>query len=121
MVGLGNGVKPDPKPTEHGTLALIVKGVPVIALVTQQALYDKTVSNIKEVKAREAMVLAVASRGLEEVAKVADEVLYIPRAHQMLTPILTVVPLQLLAYYMAVFSSCDVDQLRNLAKSVTVE
>ncbi|WP_027363951.1 glutamine--fructose-6-phosphate transaminase (isomerizing) [Desulfotruncus alcoholivorax] len=106
---------------KHGTLALIVKDVPVVALVTQQALYDKTVSNIKEVKAREATVLAVATRGLEEVSKVADEVLYIPRTHQMLTPILAVVPLQLLAYYMAVSRGCDVDQPRNLAKSVTVE
>ncbi|MBF7083413.1 glutamine--fructose-6-phosphate transaminase (isomerizing) [Desulfallas sp. Bu1-1] len=106
---------------KHGTLALIVKGVPVIALATQHTLFEKTVSNIKEVKAREAMVLAVAMRGLEEVAKVADEVLYIPRTHQALAPVLTVVPLQLLAYHMAVARGCDVDQPRNLAKSVTVE
>jgi len=106
---------------KHGTLALIIEGVPVIALATQQALFEKTVSNIKEVKARDAMVLAVAMRGLEEVAKVADHVMYIPRTHQALTPVLAVVPLQLLAYYMAVARGCDVDQPRNLAKSVTVE
>jgi len=106
---------------KHGTLALIVKDVPVIALATQQTLFEKTVSNIKEVKAREAMVLAVAMRGLEEVAKVADEVMYIPRTHPTLAPVLAVVPLQLLAYHMAVARGCDVDQPRNLAKSVTVE
>lgn len=106
---------------KHGTLALIVEGVPVIALATQQALFEKTVSNIKEVKARDAMVLAVAMHGLEKVAKVADEVMYIPRTHQTLTPVLAVIPLQLLAYHMAVARGCDVDQPRNLAKSVTVE
>jgi glucosamine--fructose-6-phosphate aminotransferase (isomerizing) len=106
---------------KHGTLALIIEGVPVIALATQQVLFEKTVSNIKEVKARDAMVLAVAMRGLEEVAKVADHVMYIPRTHQALAPVLAVVPLQLLAYHMAVSRGCDVDQPRNLAKSVTVE
>ncbi|MCQ2560293.1 MAG: isomerizing glutamine--fructose-6-phosphate transaminase, partial [Clostridia bacterium] len=106
---------------KHGTLALIVEDVLVIALVTQQALYDKTLSNIKEVKAREASVLALAQEGHQEVEKVVDEVIYIPAANSLLTPILAVIPLQLLAYYMAVAKGSDVDQPRNLAKSVTVE
>ncbi|AGL00169.1 glutamine--fructose-6-phosphate transaminase (isomerizing) [Desulfoscipio gibsoniae] len=106
---------------KHGTLALIVKDVPVIALATQSVLFEKMLSNIKEVKARDATVLAVAMRGLEEVAKEADQVMYIPRTHQVLTPVLAVIPMQLLAYHMAVVRDCDVDQPRNLAKSVTVE
>jgi len=106
---------------KHGTLALIVEGVPVVALTTQETLFEKTVSNIKEVKAREATVLALAPHTLDEVEKVADEVIYIPQTHPALTPVLAVVPLQLLAYHMAVARGCDVDQPRNLAKSVTVE
>ncbi|MFZ5596818.1 MAG: glutamine--fructose-6-phosphate transaminase (isomerizing) [Bacillota bacterium] len=106
---------------KHGTLALIVEGVPVIALATQQALFEKMVSNIKEVKARDATVLAIAMSGIEEIEKVVDHVLHIPSTHPLLAPVLTVVPLQLLAYRMAVARGCDVDQPRNLAKSVTVE
>jgi len=106
---------------KHGTLALIVEDVLVIALNTQEKLFEKMLSNIKEVKARDATVLAVAMRGLEEVAKEADQVIYIPRTHQVLAPVLAVIPLQLLAYHMAVARNCDVDQPRNLAKSVTVE
>jgi len=106
---------------KHGTLALIVEDVLVIALNTQEKLFEKMLSNIKEVKARDAAVLAVAMRGLEEVAKEADQVIYIPRTHQVLAPVLAVIPLQLLAYHMAVARNCDVDQPRNLAKSVTVE
>jgi len=106
---------------KHGTLALIVEDVLVIALNTQETLFEKMLSNIKEVKARDASVLAVAMRGLEEVAKEADHVMYIPRTHQVLAPVLAVIPLQLLAYHMAVARDCDVDQPRNLAKSVTVE
>ncbi|MCL5780731.1 MAG: glutamine--fructose-6-phosphate transaminase (isomerizing) [Firmicutes bacterium] len=106
---------------KHGTLALIVENIPVIALATQQSLFEKMVSNIKEVKARDASVIALAMEGHTEVEKVADQVLYIPKTHQVLAPILTVIPLQLLAYYMAVYRGCDVDKPRNLAKSVTVE
>jgi glucosamine--fructose-6-phosphate aminotransferase (isomerizing) len=105
---------------KHGTLALIVKGVPVVALATQAPL-EKMLSNIKEVKARDAMVLAVAMQGMDEAAKEADQVIYIPTTHQIFAPILAVIPLQLLAYRMAVARDCDVDQPRNLAKSVTVE
>ncbi|GAB6178838.1 glutamine--fructose-6-phosphate transaminase (isomerizing) [Desulfotomaculum defluvii] len=106
---------------KHGTLALIVENIPVIALATQQSLFEKMVSNIKEVKARDASVIALAMEGHTEVEKVADQVLYIPKTHPILAPIITVIPLQLLAYYMAVYRGCDVDKPRNLAKSVTVE
>ncbi|MCL6632072.1 MAG: glutamine--fructose-6-phosphate transaminase (isomerizing) [Alicyclobacillus herbarius] len=106
---------------KHGTLALITEGVPVIAMATQQALYEKTLSNIKEVKARDAFVLGVTWAGNEDLAKSVDEVLYLPRLHPLLAPIVAVIPLQLLAYYAAVARGNDVDKPRNLAKSVTVE
>lgn len=106
---------------KHGTLALIVEGVPVIVLATQEDVYDKTVSNLQEVKAREAMVIAIALEGDDSIAKYADHVIYIPRADKELVPILAVLPLQLLAYYAALTRGCDVDKPRNLAKSVTVE
>lgn len=107
---------------KHGTLALVEEGVPVIALVTQEALYEKTLSNIKEVKARGAHVLAVANSGSEhEIAKSVDETFIIPRTLPLLTPALAVVPLQLLSYYASLALGHDVDKPRNLAKSVTVE
>ncbi|WP_214627463.1 glutamine--fructose-6-phosphate transaminase (isomerizing) [Paenibacillus agaridevorans] len=107
---------------KHGTLALIEDGVPVIALVTQESLYEKTLSNIKEVKARGAHVLAVANSGFEdEVAKSVDEVFSIPKTLPILSPALAVVPLQLLSYYASLALGHDVDKPRNLAKSVTVE
>ena len=106
---------------KHGTLALIVEGVPVFALVTQPDLYEKTISNIKEVKARDATVIALANAGDHKTAKSVDYVLHIPVTHPALTPILSVVPLQLFAYYAAKARGCDVDKPRNLAKSVTVE
>ena len=106
---------------KHGTLALIVEGVPVIVLATQEDVYDKTVSNLQEVKAREAMVIAIALEGDDSIAKYADHVIYIPRAGKELAPLLAVLPLQLLAYYAALTRGCDVDKPRNLAKSVTVE
>ncbi|MCL0100325.1 glutamine--fructose-6-phosphate transaminase (isomerizing) [Peptococcaceae bacterium] len=106
---------------KHGTLALIEEGVPVVALVAQRDLAQKMYSNIKEVKARGAKVLAVALEGDEIVEKEADEVIYIPDTHSVLSSILTVIPLQLLAYYVSVLKGCDVDKPRNLAKSVTVE
>lgn len=106
---------------KHGTLALIEEGIPVIALATQEALFEKMVSNIKEVKARGALVIGVAMEGNKAIEKVSDHTLYIPETHQLLAPVLTVIPLQLLAYYMSVARGCDVDKPRNLAKSVTVE
>jgi glucosamine--fructose-6-phosphate aminotransferase (isomerizing) len=83
--------------------------------------YEKTISNLKEVKARSGTVIAVATEGDEEIKESADHVVYVPQAPELLAPILEVVPLQLLAYHIAVRRGCDVDQPRNLAKSVTVE
>ncbi|MCE0453038.1 glutamine--fructose-6-phosphate transaminase (isomerizing) [Brevibacillus sp. AF8] len=106
---------------KHGTLALIEDNVPVVALATQPDIYEKTVSNIVEVKARGAHVLGFATEGNHDLAKSVDEVIYMPATLPMLTPILTVIPLQLLAYYASVARGLDVDKPRNLAKSVTVE
>ena len=106
---------------KHGTLALIVEGVPVIVLATQEDVYDKTISNLQEVKARDAVVIAIALEGDDSISKYADHVIFIPRAEKYLTPLLSVLPLQLLAYYAALTRGCDVDKPRNLAKSVTVE
>lgn len=106
---------------KHGTLALIDKGVPVIALATQKVVYEKTLSNIKEVKARDAAVIGIAPESDGSLEKCVDHVLKIPDTQELLSPILAVIPLQLLAYYAAVKRGCDVDKPRNLAKSVTVE
>ena len=106
---------------KHGTLALIEEGVPVIALATQEDVYDKMISNIREVKAREAVVIGIGMKGDEELSKHVDHTIYVPRANRFIAPILAVVPLQLLAYYAAITRGADVDKPRNLAKSVTVE
>ncbi|SHE71256.1 glucosamine--fructose-6-phosphate aminotransferase (isomerizing) [Caldanaerobius fijiensis DSM 17918] len=106
---------------KHGTLALIENGTLVIALVTQKHLYDKMLSNIKEVTTRGAHVIAVALESMREIEKAVDDVIYIPDCAEEVAPVLAVIPLQLLAYYMAVARGCDVDKPRNLAKSVTVE
>ena len=106
---------------KHGTLALIVEGVPVIALATQKSVYEKTISNIKEVKARDAVVIGIAADGDTELEKFVDHVMFVPETDELLIPLLAVVPLQLLAYYAAITRGCDVDKPRNLAKSVTVE
>lgn len=106
---------------KHGTIALIENGSLVIALDTQNHLHEKMISNIKEVKARGAVVLAVALEGNTDIAKVADYCIYLPFTESCLTPISSIVPLQLFAYYVAVEKGCDVDKPRNLAKSVTVE
>ena len=106
---------------KHGTLALITEDIPVIALATQKSVYEKTLSNIKEVKARDAVVIGIASEGDEELEKYVDHVMKVPATDELLSPILSVVPLQLLAYYAAITRGTDVDKPRNLAKSVTVE
>ena len=106
---------------KHGTIALIEEGTPVIAIATQEELFEKMVSNMQEVKARGAYVIAVAQEHNKEVEKAADKVIYIPNVDDILSSILTVLPLQLLSYYVAVQRGCDVDKPRNLAKSVTVE
>jgi len=106
---------------KHGTLALIVDGIPVIALVTQRAVIEKSLSNIKEVKARCGHVICFAQEGTIDFQREVDRVFYLPTTLDVLMPILTVVPLQLLSYYAAVGRNCTVDKPRNLAKSVTVE
>ncbi|CAH2211850.1 glutamine--fructose-6-phosphate transaminase (isomerizing) [Tepidibacter aestuarii] len=106
---------------KHGPIALIEEGTPVISLATQDRLFEKMVSNMKEVKARGAHVIALAKEGNKEVEKAADNVIYIPDVDDVLSSILTVVPLQILSYHVATKRGCDVDKPRNLAKSVTVE
>ncbi len=106
---------------KHGTIALMEKDTLVIALATQTHLYEKTVSNIREVKARGAYVVAVAQAGNESIKEIADEVIYIPQCDDLLAPVLSVMPMQMFAYYVALDRGNDVDKPRNLAKSVTVE
>ncbi|WP_054743805.1 glutamine--fructose-6-phosphate transaminase (isomerizing) [Cellulosilyticum ruminicola] len=106
---------------KHGPIALIEEGTPVLCVVTQDALEEKMISNIKEVKARGAFVIAIAKEGNTEVAKVADDVIYIPVAEDLLMPVLAVIPTQLISYYVSIARGNDVDKPRNLAKSVTVE
>ncbi|MCM1987108.1 glutamine--fructose-6-phosphate transaminase (isomerizing) [Methanococcoides seepicolus] len=106
---------------KHGPLALLDEGTPVVAIATKGHVYDKILSNIKEVKAREARVIAVAEKGDTEIEKYVDHVLRIPPTHEMLAPILSSVVLQLLAYYTALARDCSIDKPKNLAKSVTVE
>ena len=106
---------------KHGTLALITEDVPVVVVLTQEALYDKTVSAIQEVKARGGDIIAVAYEDDERIARFADVVLRVPRTDDLLGPVNAVVPLQLLAYHVAKIRGHDIDQPRNLAKSVTVE
>ena len=106
---------------KHGPIALIEEGTSVRALLTEERLKDKMISNIREVVTRGAKVFAIAFEGDEEAEKVADEVVYIPRTLDILSPVLSVVPLQLISYYVAKEKGCDVDKPRNLAKSVTVE
>jgi glucosamine--fructose-6-phosphate aminotransferase (isomerizing) len=106
---------------KHGPIALIDEHMPVVFLCTQDGAYDKVMSNMQEVRARRGAIIAIATDGDTEVAHHADHVIHVPQTLPMLQPLLTVIPLQLLAYHIAVLRGCDVDQPRNLAKSVTVE
>ncbi|HEX6926191.1 MAG TPA: glutamine--fructose-6-phosphate transaminase (isomerizing) [Longimicrobiaceae bacterium] len=106
---------------KHGPIALIDENMPVVVIAPKDAVYDKVKSNIEEVKARGGRVVGVITEGDTELLRHLDHVIQIPRTHDALTPILAAIPLQLLAYYIAVLRGCDVDQPRNLAKSVTVE
>lgn len=106
---------------KHGTIALITEGVPVLAIATQEELLEKSISNIKEVVTRGASVVSIATEGFTTIEAVSDSVVYIPQTHPILTPILSVIPTQFLAYHSAIARDCDVDKPRNLAKSVTVE
>lgn len=106
---------------KHGPIALIDENMPVVFIAPKDEIYDKVISNIEEVRARQGKVIAIASEGDQEISHYANHVIYIPNTLPMLTPVLAVVPLQLLAYYIALELGCNVDQPRNLAKSVTVE
>ena len=106
---------------KHGPIALIDQNMPVVFICTQDSAYEKVLSNMEEVRARRGNIIAIASEGDDHVATKADQVIYIPKTLGPLTPLLAVLPLQLLSYYIAVERGCDVDQPRNLAKSVTVE
>jgi glutamine---fructose-6-phosphate transaminase (isomerizing) len=106
---------------KHGPIALIDEKMPVLAICIKDSVYDKMISQIEQAKARRGVVIAVATEGDTFIATKADHVLYVPDVPELLSPLVTVLPLQLLAYYIAVRRGCDVDQPRNLAKSVTVE
>jgi len=106
---------------KHGPIALIDENMPIVTLASDDHVYEKMLGNIEEAKAREGIIIAVAAEKCVEIAKKADHVIYVPSALELLYPILMVVPLQLLAYHIALRRGCDVDQPRNLAKSVTVE
>ena len=106
---------------KHGPIALLEEGSPVLVVATDSFVYDKLISNVQEVRARGARVIAVASEGNESLQEMADEILYVPRTDEMLAPLLSIVPLQLFAYYVAKNRGEKVDQPRNLAKTVTVE
>lgn len=106
---------------KHGPIALIDEDMPVVFIATKDSSYEKVVSNIQEVKARKGRVIAIVSEGDEEVSKMVDFTIEVPNTHEVLQPLLTVIPLQLLSYYIAVLRGRNVDQPRNLAKSVTVE
>ena len=106
---------------KHGPIALIDASVPVLVLCPKDAWYERTLSNLQEAKAREAMVIAIATEGDEDARDVAHDLVEIPEVRDVLTPFLTVLPLQLYSYYVADFKGTDVDQPRNLAKTVTVE
>ncbi len=106
---------------KHGSIAMLDKNFPVIALVPQDDVYEKMISNIEEVRARKAPVLAIATEGDKHIGEVADDVLYVPKVHPILQPIVSTIPLQLLSYFIGVEKGLNVDRPRNLAKSVTVE
>jgi glucosamine--fructose-6-phosphate aminotransferase (isomerizing) len=106
---------------KHGSIALLDPDTPLFAIATASHIYEKVVSNIQEVRARDAQVLVVATEGDEKIKQHADHVLYVPDTLEILSPLLASIPLQLFAYYVAVARGCNVDQPRNLAKSVTVE
>jgi glucosamine--fructose-6-phosphate aminotransferase (isomerizing) len=106
---------------KHGSIALLDPETPLIAIATRSRVYDKVVSNIQEVRARDARVIAVATEGDQNIRQHADDILYVPATLEVFGPLLAIIPLQLLAYHTAVARGCNVDQPRNLAKSVTVE
>ncbi|HLZ55245.1 MAG TPA: SIS domain-containing protein, partial [Verrucomicrobiae bacterium] len=106
---------------KHGPIALIDPKTPTVFLVPQDSMYDKTMANLAMIRARKGPIIALATEGDKQIKKVANDVIYLPKALELIYPILAAVPLQLFAYHIAVARGCDVDKPRNLAKSVTVE
>jgi glucosamine--fructose-6-phosphate aminotransferase (isomerizing) len=106
---------------KHGPIALIDNNMPVVVMAPQDSVYSKIISNMEEIKARKGRIIAVATEGDKKIAHIADDVIYLPKVNDFVLPLIGIIPLQLLAYHMAELRKCDVDQPRNLAKSVTVE
>jgi glucosamine--fructose-6-phosphate aminotransferase (isomerizing) len=106
---------------KHGPIALIDEEMPVVVIAPKRGMYEKVMSNIQEVKARKGKIIAIVTEGDTQVRAMADHVIEIPDTEEALTPLLSTIPLQLLSYHIAVLRGCNVDQPRNLAKSVTVE
>ena len=106
---------------KHGPIALIDQEMPVVVIATKDSSYEKIVSNIQEVRARKGKVIAIVTEGDTLIPEMADMVIEVPEVHEALVPLVSVIPLQLLSYHIAVMRGCNVDQPRNLAKSVTVE
>ena len=106
---------------KHGPIALIDENMPVVCLAPKDPVYPKVVSNMQEVKARGGRIIAISSEGNGDLSNLADHQVAVPASPPLIAPVLTVIPLQLLAYHIAVLRGCDVDRPRNLAKSVTVE
>ena len=106
---------------KHGPIALVDEKLPVIFIATKDSYHEKIVSNIQEIKARKGKVIAIITEGDEIIPGMADEVLYVPAADEIIAPMLSTIPLQLLSYYVGIAKGVDVDKPRNLAKSVTVE
>ena len=106
---------------KHGPIALIDENMPVVFIATNMSAHEKIISNIQEVKARKGKVIAIVNNGDEVIKGLADEIIEIPETDDLLSPLVSIVPLQLLSYHIALMRGCNVDQPRNLAKSVTVE
>jgi glucosamine--fructose-6-phosphate aminotransferase (isomerizing) len=106
---------------KHGPIALINEGFPVIALAPKDRLYEKLISNIQEIRSRGGSIIAITTGEADELSEMSDHIIVVPEAITYLQPMLLTIPLQLLAYHIGVLRGCDVDQPRNLAKSVTVE
>jgi glucosamine--fructose-6-phosphate aminotransferase (isomerizing) len=106
---------------KHGPISLLDAECPLVAVATRSSVYDKLISNVMEGRARDAKVIAVATEGDDQIERISDDVCWVPDTHELLSPVLAIIPLQLFAYHVAVARGTDVDQPRNLAKSVTVE
>jgi glutamine---fructose-6-phosphate transaminase (isomerizing) len=106
---------------KHGPIALVDENTPSVFIMPQGFVYDKVMSNLEEIKARGGPVIAIAAEGDKDIGRLADDVIYVPPVEEFLSPLINIIPLQLLSYHIAILRGCDVDKPRNLAKSVTVE